>query len=131
VQDLAASREFYEPLGFSINEHPSDEHTAAVVVDDNLVVMLRTRGSFPLALGDAASDPTVVNCLTVDGRTQVDDLVAKAPAPAGQASRPGRRDDLHRQLRRPGRPRLADPMDGPAARGQLIRPEAHPDDGHG
>ncbi len=41
VQDLAAGREFYEPLGFSINEHPSDEHTAAVVVDDNLVVMLR------------------------------------------------------------------------------------------
>ena len=48
-----------------------------------------------------------------------------------RASRPGRRDDLHRQLRRPGRPRLEDPMDGPAARGQLIRPEAHPDDGHG
>ena len=83
VQDLAASRTFYEALGFSINEHSSDERTAAVVVDDNIVVKLLTRDSFPVAVGDATAGPTVINCLTVEDRPAVDDLVGKALASGG------------------------------------------------
>jgi len=85
VRDLPASRAFYEALGFSINEHSSDGHTAAVVVDDNIVVKLLMRESFPVALGDPSAGPTVVNCLTVEDRPQVDDLVAKALAAGGTA----------------------------------------------
>jgi uncharacterized protein len=85
VRDLRTSRAFYEALGFSINEHSSDEHTAAVVVDDNIVVRLLTRDSFPVAVGDPSAGPTVVNCLTVEDRPQVDDLVAKALASGGTA----------------------------------------------
>ncbi len=85
VRDLAASRSFYEGLGYRINEHSSDGHTAAVVVDDNIVVRLLTRDSFPVAVGDPSAGPTVVNCLTVEDRPQVDDLVAKALAAGGTA----------------------------------------------
>ena len=125
VRDLPASRAFYEALGFRVNEHSSDEHTAAVVVDDNIVVKLLTREAFAFPVtgdvGDPAAGPTVVNCLTVRTGPQVDDLVAKALASGGKPWLPahGRRDDLHRQLRRPGRPRLAAHVDGPAARRQL------------
>jgi len=85
VRDLPTSRAFYEALGFSINEHSSDGHTAAVVIDDNIVVTLLTRDSFPVAVGDPSTGPTVINCLTVEDRPQVDDLVAKALASGGTA----------------------------------------------
>ena len=92
VQDLPTSRAFYEALGFSINEHSSDEHTAAVVVDDNIVVKLLTRDSFPVEVGDPSAGPTVVNCLTVEDRPQVDDLVGKALA-SGGSGRPAEDDE--------------------------------------
>ena len=37
------ARAFYEALGFRINEYSSDERTASVVVDENIVVTLQTR----------------------------------------------------------------------------------------
>ena len=93
VQDITASRAFYEALGFGINEHSSDGHTAAVVVDDNIVVKLLTRDSFPGQIADPAGGPTVVNCLTVEDRQQVDDLVAKAVASGGRTWIPAQDDD--------------------------------------
>jgi len=92
VQDLPASRRFYEALGFRINEHSSDEHTAAVVIDDNIVVTLLSRDSFPIAVGDPAAGPTAVHCLTVEDRPQVDDLVGTALASGGTA-RPATDDE--------------------------------------
>jgi uncharacterized protein len=92
VRDLGTARAFYEALGFRVNEHSSDEHTAAVVVDDNIVLTLLTRESSPLALGDPAAGPTVVNRLTVEDRPQVDDLVSKALA-AGGTALPARDDE--------------------------------------
>ena len=46
VADLPTSRTFYEALGFTINEHSSDEHTAAVVVADDIVVKLLAQDAF-------------------------------------------------------------------------------------
>jgi len=83
VQDVATSRAFYEALGFRVNEHSSDEHTAAVVIDDNIVVRLLTRESFPVAVGDPSAGPTVVPCLVVADRPEVDDLVSRALASGG------------------------------------------------
>ena len=91
VRDVAAARAFYEALGFSINEHSSDAHTAAVVVDDNIVVKLLSRDSFPVPVGDPSAGPTVVNCLTVEDKPQVDQLLAKAVA-AGAVSGPAKED---------------------------------------
>ena len=92
VRDLPASRAFYQALGFRINEHSSDGHTAAVVLDDNIVVTLLTRDSFPVVVGDPAAGPTAIHCLTVGDRPLVDDLVAKALGSGGTA-RPATDDE--------------------------------------
>jgi predicted lactoylglutathione lyase len=81
VQDLGRARAFYEALGFRINEHSSDEGTAAVVVDENIVVTLLTADRFLDVVGRPSGDPTApttVPCLTVGDRSEVDDLVGKA-----------------------------------------------------
>jgi predicted lactoylglutathione lyase len=96
VGDLARARAFYEGLGFRINEYSSDDRTASVVVDENIVVTLQTRDRFAeLAGGDAGdpSRPTAVPCLTVGGRGEVDDLVAKALAAGGSERGPAREED--------------------------------------
>jgi predicted lactoylglutathione lyase len=110
VADLAAARSFYEGLGYRINEHSSDETTAAVVVDDTIVVKLLTREAFaelaPGEVGDPSRTTTVVHSLTVPDRQDVDDLVAKALA-AG------------------GRPAVAARDAGPTYTGSFTDPDGH------
>ena len=97
VRDLPTSRSFYEALGFRVNEHSSDERTAALVVDDTIVVKLMTRNAFAeLAageVGDPAAATSVVNCLTVTDRTVVDELVARALASGGKPWLPARDEE--------------------------------------
>ncbi|HEV7186631.1 MAG TPA: VOC family protein [Blastococcus sp.] len=93
VGDLARARAFYEGLGFRINEYSSDERTASVVVDENIVVTLQTRPRFAELAGADAGDPsrpTSVPCLTVEDRAEVDDLVARAAAAGGSERGPAR-----------------------------------------
>ncbi len=95
VRDLAAARSFYEALGFRINEHSSDEHTAAVVVDDEFVVTLLTHESFGDLLAGERGDPgrpTAVPCLSVQLREEVDDLVSRAISSGGRPWQPARED---------------------------------------
>ena len=42
VRDLARARAFYEALGFRYNQYSSDERTATLGVDENIVVRLLT-----------------------------------------------------------------------------------------
>ena len=97
VRDLPASRAFYEALGFRVNEHSSDETTAALVVDDTIVVKLMTREAFADLtvgeVGDPAAATTVVNCLTVTAREVVDELVARALASGGKPWLPAREEE--------------------------------------
>ena len=96
VQDLATARVFYEGLGFRINEYSSDDRTASVVVDENIVVTLQTRDRFAELAGGEAGDPsrpTGVPCLTVEDRAEVDDLVAKALSAGGREWLPARQDE--------------------------------------
>jgi predicted lactoylglutathione lyase len=94
VRDLPTLRAFYEALGFRVDEHSSDGRTAAVVVDDTIVVKLMTREAFgELAageVGDPAAATTVVNCLTVSDRALVDEVVATALASGGKPWLPAR-----------------------------------------
>ena len=96
VQDLTASRNFYGGLGFTFNEHSSDESTAAVVLDDDIALMLRTRERFADLVtgevGDPTSGTTAVHSLTADSRGEVDDLVARALANGGGPWLPTRED---------------------------------------
>jgi uncharacterized protein len=96
VQDLSRARAFYEALGFRINEHSSDDRTASVVVDENIVVTLQTRDRFAEVAGAEAGDPsrpTAIPCLTVEDRSEVDDLVAKALDVGGSSWAPTEEDD--------------------------------------
>ena len=96
VTDPGTARAFYEALGFRINEHSSDERTASVVVDENIVVTLHTRDRFAELAGVDGGDPsrpTSVPCLTVGDRAEVDDLVARAVAAGGREWRPAREED--------------------------------------
>jgi uncharacterized protein len=96
VQDLPASRDFYGALGFSFNEHSSDESTAAVVLDDDIALVLRTPDRFADLVagqvGGPTSGTTVVHSLTVGSRDEVDDLVARALANGGGSWLPTRED---------------------------------------
>jgi predicted lactoylglutathione lyase len=96
VTDLPTARGFYEALGFPINEHSSDERTAAVVVDDNIVVTLLARDDFAALLGDGAGTPsagtTVLPRLTVERRAEVDDLLTRVDAAGGRLRSPARED---------------------------------------
>jgi uncharacterized protein len=97
VRDLPTSRAFYEALGFRVNEHSSDETTAALVVDDTIVVKLVTREAFADLVtgdvGDPAAATSVVNCLTVTARAAVDELVARALASGGKPWLPARNEE--------------------------------------
>jgi predicted lactoylglutathione lyase len=87
VQDLPTSRTFYEALGFGVNEHSSDD----------IVVKLLARNSFAELVGDAGAAPagaaTVVHCLTVGERSDVDEFVAKGVAAGGSPGVPAPDDD--------------------------------------
>lgn len=97
VRDLSASRAFYGALGFSFNEHSSDEHSAAVVVDDNIVVVLQDRERFGEVVagevGDPAAASTAVICVTATSREEVDELADKALAAGGRPWQPGHGDE--------------------------------------
>ncbi|MGY1985525.1 VOC family protein [Blastococcus sp. SYSU DS0669] len=96
VEDLSRARAFYEALGFGVNEHSSDESTAALVLDDDVALMLRTRERFAEQVAGEVGDPrtgtTVVHCLTVAGRDEIDALVARALAAGGAPWLPVRED---------------------------------------
>ena len=96
VGDLPGARRFYEALGFTINEHSSDERTASVIVEDNIVVTLQTRDRFAEVAGSEAGDParpTTLPCLTVGDRGDVDDLLARAAAAGGRPGPPAREEE--------------------------------------
>ena len=98
VRDLPTARTFYESLGFRVNEHSSDEGTAAVVVDDTIVVKLVIREAFGELVagevGDPSASTSVVNCLTVSDRSLVDEVVATALASGGKPWLPARDDEM-------------------------------------
>jgi predicted lactoylglutathione lyase len=92
VTDLERARAFYGGLGFTFNEQFSDERTASVVIEENIVAMLLTRDRFadfvPGAVGDPAQATSVINALSAGSREEADDLYARAVASGGKAWQP-------------------------------------------
>src|SRR4051812_16342554 len=82
VTDLDRAKAFYAGLGFAFNEQFSDERTASVVIEENIVVMLLTRDRFaeflPGPIGDPAQATSVMHALSVGSRAEADDLLARA-----------------------------------------------------
>ncbi|SSC25670.1 Glyoxalase/fosfomycin resistance/dioxygenase, partial [Klenkia terrae] len=98
VRDLEVSRAFYTGLGLRVHEQFSDATTLAVVVSDEVALMLQVAGHFaeqsPGPVGDPSTGVTSVLCLTVDSRARVDELVAAAVSSGGRAGLDVRSDEL-------------------------------------
>jgi len=86
-KDLAASKTFFEALGYSFNPQFTNEKGASLILGETLFAMLlaedfaKTFTDKPL--GDAKNVTTGWVCLSCDSREQVDTLVAKAKAAGG------------------------------------------------
>lgn len=83
VADVEAAKAFYVELGFKVNPLFSNEDTASIVVEDNIVLMLLAEPRF----GDfivneiAPRDTTeVLVCFSADSREDVDALCDRALA---------------------------------------------------
>lgn len=94
-KDLAASKAFFEALGYAFNPQFTNDKGASLVLGDNLYAMLlaedfaRTFTPKPLIDGHASTGGWV--CLSCDSRQEVDALVAKARAAGGRI--PGDAED--------------------------------------
>jgi uncharacterized protein len=88
VTDLEQAKAFYAALGFTNNPQFTDETAAAMVVEENIVVMLLTREKFASfvagQVGDPAQATSVLNALSSNSREEVDELFAKAIAAGGK-----------------------------------------------
>ncbi|MDD7937252.1 VOC family protein [Actinomycetospora lutea] len=87
VADVAASRAFFDALGFTFNEQFCDESTACLVIEQNVFAMLMTHERFgDFVIGEVA-DPRktteVLLALSADSREEVDRLKAAALANGG------------------------------------------------
>ncbi len=83
VKDLVKTRKFWEDLGFSFNPQFSDDKGAALVLGENIYVMLLTEPFYKSFLpqkeiSDATKTSEVINAVSVETKEAVDQLVDKA-----------------------------------------------------
>lgn len=92
VVDLEKSKAFFRALDFEFNPEYSDEHTACMIVEENIYVMLldqeRFRDFINGEIADATTTTEVLTCLSVDSRQGVDDTVEKAISAGGKPWKP-------------------------------------------
>ena len=88
VTDLDRAKAFYEALGFANNPQFTDDTAAAMVVEENISVMLLTREKFAGfvagPVGDPAQATSVLNAVSAGSRAEADDLLARALAAGGK-----------------------------------------------
>jgi uncharacterized protein len=84
VAELAASKRFYEAIGFANNPQFTDDTAACMVWSDTIHVMLLTHDKYrqftTKAIADARTTSEVLICISTDSCADVDSLVSKAKA---------------------------------------------------
>jgi predicted lactoylglutathione lyase len=84
VKDLNKSIEFFTSLGYSFNPQFTNEQGASLVISDTIFFMLLTEPFFKSFIKKEIADATKVaesiNCISVDSREAVDEMVRKAVA---------------------------------------------------
>ncbi|GAA4445143.1 VOC family protein [Actinokineospora soli] len=82
VADVAAAREFYTGLGYTVNEEYSGEHSACMVINDAVTAMLLSHSHFSdfisKDIADAATTTSAIFALNVDTRGEVDRVAERA-----------------------------------------------------
>ena len=84
VKSVEASRRFFGALGFTFNAQFSDETTASMVVEENIVVMLLEEARFRTFItgdiADNAKGKELLIALSAGSRAEVEETKAKALA---------------------------------------------------
>ena len=92
VRDAAASRAFWNGLGYATDERFTDERTTNAQISDTIFLMLLERSRFEEFLAGPIGDPTAATsallCLSADSREAVDALVDRALAGGATDWRP-------------------------------------------
>ncbi|SHM43613.1 VOC family protein [Actinacidiphila paucisporea] len=91
VQDLPASKAFFEALGFTFDPDFTDEKAACMVVGESNFVMLLTEAYFTSFTGrpvsDTAASTEVIVAVSQDTAEAVDRMGAAASAAGGEAAK--------------------------------------------
>ncbi len=91
VKDLQRSVRFFQAVGFGFNPQLSDDTAACMAISDVIFAMLLTEEKFrevtrrPVA--DTARMTEVLTCLSVESRTQVNQMVDRALVHGGREVR--------------------------------------------
>ena len=92
VADLPRSKDFFGKLGFTFNPQFTNDQAACMIVGENIYAMLLVRDFFRTFIDKEISDATrsteVLVALTCESREEVDEVIAKAVAAGGKATRP-------------------------------------------
>ena len=89
VKDLDRSVAFFTKLGFTFNPQFTDENATAMIISEDIIVMLLVENFFKSFTGkeinDTAKTSEVILSLSAESRAQVDDILENAIA-AGAAT---------------------------------------------
>ncbi|MFI6043018.1 VOC family protein [Nocardia sp. NPDC051321] len=87
VAELNRSKNFYEALGWKVNQEFCDDDAACIVIDDNICLMLLTRGYFTTFSKRQVADTTekigATYGLALTSVAEVDALASAALAAGG------------------------------------------------
>lgn len=87
VKDLNEAVAFFTKLGYRFNPQFTDETATCMIISDSIYVMLLTEPKFqsftPKPICDATKNTEVLVALSMDSRTEVDEMVRKAVAAGG------------------------------------------------
>ncbi|SHT78473.1 Possible glyoxalase/bleomycin resistance protein/ dioxygenase [Mycobacteroides abscessus subsp. abscessus] len=87
IANAAASRKFFDHLGFSFDDQFCDENTLCMAVNEQSWVMMlehdRFRGFIADDIADTSKSREVLLCVSADSRAGVDELVDAALAAGG------------------------------------------------
>lgn len=88
VRDLDKAKAFFNALGYAVNPQFTDANAACLVISDTIYVMLLVESFFQgftrKPICDARTHTEVLLCLSVESRSDVDAMIAKALAAGGR-----------------------------------------------
>lgn len=89
ITDLDRSREFFTAIGWTINEHFSDENAISVVIREGEYLMALKREFYQTFIGDkAVADPQTQSLALIafdlDSKEEVDALLGRVKAAGGK-----------------------------------------------
>lgn len=90
VKDLSKTKEFFAKLGFEFNAQFTNEDAACMVVSDTIFVMLLVEKFFKTftkkEIANASKNTEVIIAISVERKSQVDEMADKAIAIGGSKS---------------------------------------------